>query len=63
MKTFNEYRDYFEAHMLDVFPEQDKEAEVLFDETDESMQPETAAGSLSSLDRWAVPLNPSVPLQ
>ena len=31
MKTFNEYRDYFEAHMLDVFPEQDKEAEVLFD--------------------------------
>ncbi len=31
MRTFDEYRDYVEEHLLDPFPEQDPEAALLFD--------------------------------
>ncbi len=31
MRSFNEYRDYVEEHLLDVFPEADVEAALLFD--------------------------------
>ncbi|MBQ3281812.1 MAG: polyprenyl synthetase family protein [Eubacterium sp.] len=31
MKSFNEYKDYVDEHLLDPFPEEDDEASVLFD--------------------------------
>ena len=31
MKTFNEYKEYMEEHLLDVFPEKEDKASVLFD--------------------------------
>ena len=40
LKSFDEYKEYFEKHMYDVFPEKDEYSEVLF----ESMQYSLNAG-------------------